>query len=222
MNMNMTVPFMTYFGDSINSKLPDEIFGIILSFLDLNAYTLMCRLNAYLRIVPENDWKHLLWVDNVADTYSKHFIINSKISTIHINSSILVCFINIMTCMPLLYKPAKTKKLVGYNCKHRIENALGWVGIMSRNMLDIKNKRLLNGVQRYTTDGTLRIKSGIIHKYGSYVDRLSTVIALIVSGFKRDCLCFYIADVRPTAQILYNNRHLTVNKPIGYDPALTF
>ena len=46
--MNMTVPFMTYFGDSIKSNLPDETFGLILSFLDLNAYTLMCRLNTYL------------------------------------------------------------------------------------------------------------------------------------------------------------------------------
>jgi len=213
--MNMTVPFMTYFGDSINSNLPDEAFGLILSFLDLNAYNLMCRLNAYLRTITEDDWKHLLWVDNVADTYSKHLHINSKISTIHINSRILDCFINIMTCMPLLYKSTKTKKLVGYSRKHKIEEALGWRGVMNRNTCMLKNKRLLNGVQRYSTDGTLRIS-------GNYVCRLSTVIALIVSGFKRDNLCFYIANVSPRTQLLYNYRHLTVNKPIGNDPALSF
>ena len=120
-----------------------------------------------------------------------------------------------MTCMPLLYKSTKTKKLVGYSRKHKIEEALGWRGIMNRNTCMLKNKRLLNGIQRYTTDGTLRIS-------GNYVDRLSTVIALIVSEFKRDNLCFYITDVRPSTQLLYNYRHLTINKPIGNDPTLTF
>jgi len=213
--MNMTVPFMTYFGDYIKSKLPDEVFGLILSFLDLNAYTLMCRLNAYLRTIPEDDWIHLLWVDNVADRPTKDIIINSRTPTIHINARVLNCFINIMTCMPLLYKSTKTKKLVGYSRKHKIEEGLGWRGIMNRNTCILKNKRLLNGVQRYTTDGTLRIS-------GNYVCRLSTVIALIVSGFKRDNLCFYIANVSPRTQLLYNYRHLTVNEPIGNDPALTF
>ena len=222
--MNMTVPFMTYFGDSINSKLPDEAFGLILSFLDLNAYTLMCRLNTYLRTITEDDWRHLLWVDNVADTHSKDLLINNKIQTIHINARVLNCFINIMTCMPLLYKSTKTKQLVGYSRKHRIEGILCCRGIMNGETYLIKNKRLLNGVQRYSTDGTLRISG--IQKYFNYVDRLSTVIALIVSGFKRNNICFYIADVSPSratiTRVLYNNRHLTVNEPIGNDPALTF
>lgn len=221
--MNMTVPFMTYFGDSIKSNLPDETFGLILSFLDLNAYTLMCRLNTYLRTITEDDWKHLLWVDNVTDTWSKHLHINSKIPTIHINSRILNCFINTITCMPLLFESAKSKKLKGSSCKHLIEHQYNY-GLAywsyRGNEYMFKNKQFLNGVQRYTTCGKLRI-SGIYSCIG-YVDRLSTVIAFILSGFKRNGVWFNIKEVKHTLRVVFDNRHITVNEPIGNDPALTF
>lgn len=213
----MTVPFMTYFGDSINSKLPDETFGLILSFLDLNAYNLMCRLNTYLRTIPEDDWMHLLRVDNMYST------IHSETQTIHINARILNCFINTMTCMPLLFEPAKSKKLNGVSCKHLIEHQYGYgLAYWSYHGREymFKNKQFLNGVQRYTTNGRLRVSG--IYSYIGYVDRLSTVIAFILSGFKRDGVWFNIKEVKHNLRVVFDNRHLTVNKPIGTDPALTF
>ena len=211
--MNMNVPFMTYFGDSINSKLPDEAFGLIISFLDLNAYNIVCRLNTYLRTIPEDYLKHLLWVDNLVKKPTRFE------NTLHINASILHCFINIMTCMPLMFKTAKSK-MVGEWCKHPIERIFR-SGITWGRVNSFTNKQMLNGEQRYITDGKLKL-SGVSLGYFSpsqhwtYVFRLSTVLALILSGFKRDDKSFYIKEVRPTQRMIFDNRHLTINTYLEY------
>lgn len=207
MNMSMQVSFITYFGDYIQSKLPDEVFGLIISFMDMNAYTIVCKLNTYLRTISQDDWRHLLWVNNVADNNERYH----KTQTICINRHIIHCFINIMNCMPLLFKSGKNR-LVGKNCKHYIEHqfvyGVAYWGNNNKKYVYL-DKRLLNGEQCYTTSGKLRLPG-----FEGYVDRLSTTIAFILSGFKRDGIAFYITEVRHTRRVVFENRHLTINNTI--------
>lgn len=213
--MSIVVPFKTYFGDSIQSNLPDVVFGLILSFLDLESYDLLCRVNAYLRVISTDDFNYLSKVNSITGSKYLHIRI--------LNSIELHSFINIMRCMPLLYEPTKTKKLTGQQCKHYIEHmfsngAAYWGNHM--NDYYFTNKKFLNGVQRYRTFGKLRITG--IKDCCSYIDRLVTVLAFILSGFTRIGEEFLIKEVRHTKPVIFQNRHLTINKPIEGDPALTF
>ena len=195
LNMKMTVPFMTYF-ENIQLYLPDEMIGLIISFVDLNAYIIMCKLNAYLRTITQDDWKYLMLVNQLRLNTSNH---------IYINTRILHCFINCMTYMHLMYIPAKTNALDGQDCKHNIEHHFN--GRTNIGTMMFFNKKMLNGEQRYITHGKFQIST----KY-HYVDRLSTVLALILSGFKRKNEMFYVKKVRLTERLIFDNRHLKINK----------
>jgi hypothetical protein len=213
--MSIVVPFNTYFGDSIQSNLPDVVFGLILSFLDLESYDILCRLNAYLQVISTDDFNYLSKINYIPGS---KYLPDIKLNCIQLHS-----FINIMRCMPLLFQPAKTKKLNGQQCKHYIEHLFSnGVAYWGNHMNDyyFTNKKFLNGVQRYSTFGKLRITG--VKGCCSYIDRLVTVLAFILSGFTRIGEEFLIKDVRHTKPVVFQNRHLTINKPIEGDLALTF
>jgi hypothetical protein len=187
LNQINQVQFITYFGKSIKSNLPDYIFGEILSYFDNNAYELIIKLNTYLRHISSEDLEYLLHVED----------------SLYINYYELHCFINIMNLMPLMYESSKGKMINGQECKHRIEHYFGY------GVLYWYNYKKDYYYKDFYISGKLKLTFG----YNHYVDRLSTVLAFILSGFKRNGREFQIKEIRYTKKTILKNKHLLICCP---------
>lgn len=191
--MTLQVSYVTYFGDKINLNLPDDIIGLILSFIDINAVALINKLNSFLKSITIDDMNYLIKINNL--TLNDCFSFNNRF----INN-----FINIMTNMPLLYEVSKNKML-GHHCKHRIERIFDYGLNLNANRYYFFNKKIGNQKIKYMTSGKLKLVSN-----SRYVDRVVTVLSLILYGFKRIGNDFLIKEVIATKKKVFENRNLTI------------
>jgi hypothetical protein len=195
--MTTQIQFAEYFGDIYAlTSIPNDIMGIILSFLDPSAVSTIKKLNQLLNTMSNEEYHYL--IKNEADPrYLYNPLINYRDSKVDYFVLKEICWI--VTHMPLLYETDNRKstlvKQIGLNQgqKHHIEHIhnFGFSNIPKMTILKLPNK------QRIVVSSYLKCSNK-----SHYISRSATLLSFMVCGFQKNNYTFKCKQVRLTRKII--------------------
>ena len=194
------VQFIDYFGSNIIcNRIPNDIIGSILLFLDPSAIIIIQKINQLL-LQLSNEEIHYLIETDTHPNYIYNPLINYRNSKIDYHVLKEICWI--VTNMPVLYEVDNRKSFkngLGKDQKHRIEHIhdYGFSCMKPINLFKLPSKKSLFISRYLKTNKSLH-----------YISRSATILSFLIYGFQRINYVFKCKQVRLTKKIILQNIHL--------------
>lgn len=197
--MTNQIQFIDYFGNQNNTALimlPNDIIGIILSFLEPNAVLTIQKLNQLLNMLSNEEY-HYLIVSDTGIHRGPPSVPKPKISFFVLRQ---VCWI--VQHMPLLYEATMAGKGLNKGEKHRIENVHDY-GFFE--MKEMTSFRLAKAKQSLLVSKYLKSTMD-----RSYISRSATLLSFMCCGFEEHPTkgSFKCKKVKLTRNIILQHAHL--------------